>query len=299
MEPHCAAPGPTDPVVELMTETPAIIGMGVVGTAMAKLLGPHVAYDVRIHTEKQKERINRCPIAFVAVPTPMGPDGRCQTHIVEEVVAWCECPIIVLRSTVSPGTTDRLRERYGKRIVFQPEYLGETTAHVFSQMDSRNFVVLGGAAEDTSAVADFYKRYYNSYVRYYFSDALTAELAKYMENSFYAAKVLFVNEFYDIARTFGVDFNQLRELWLADTRISPDHTFVYPHRRGFDGKCLPKDVSAIVTSTEERGYSPELLRAVLAINDRIRAGSPPVAPWLTERPESVILEIKDMAPVSD
>ncbi|RMF80897.1 MAG: hypothetical protein D6744_07745, partial [Planctomycetota bacterium] len=149
--------------------------------------------------------------------------------------------------------------------------LGETPAHVFGNMAEREFVVLGGRPEDVSAVADFYKHYYNAYVRFYFTDAITAEVCKYMENAFYAMKVTFVNEFYDIAKAHGVDFNVLREAWLADTRISRDHTFVYPDARGFSGKCLPKDCNAIVKSCEQRGYEPKFLKACLAVNEQFLA----------------------------
>jgi len=249
-----------------------VVGGGVVGLAMQKLCGPQtVIYDpYRSEYARNCQSINECDVVFIAVPTPMGPDGACDTSVVEETVAWVEAPLIIIRSTVAPGTTDRLRETYRKRIVFQPEYLGETPAHVFSDVGSRTFIVLGGPREDTSAAADFYKHYYNAYVRFYFCDAITAEVAKYMENAFYAVKVTFVNEFYDIAQVHGVDFNELREIWLADTRISRDHTFVYPHERGFGGKCLPKDCRAIVRSCEQRGYEPKFMKACLAINEEFR-----------------------------
>ena len=76
--------------------------------------------------------------------------------------------------------------------MFQPEYLGETTAHVFGNMAEREFVVLGGKPEAIAAAADFYTNCYNSMVRFYFCDAMTAEVCKYMENAFYAVKVTFV-----------------------------------------------------------------------------------------------------------
>ncbi len=135
-------------------------------------------------------------------------------------------------------------------------------------MAERTFVVLGGTKEDNSRAADFYKHYYNAMVHFYLCDAVTAEVAKYMENSFYAVKVTFVNEFYDIAKAHGVNYDVLCEIWLADTRISRDHTLVYPDSRGFSGKCLPKDVNAIVKSSQRRGYEPLLLRAALEINKR-------------------------------
>lgn len=263
-----------------------IVGAGVVGQAMQRLVGPDaVLYDTRPDMPQDRDAINRCDVVFVCVPTPMADDGSCDTSIVEDVVAWIKAPLIILRSTVAPGTTDRLRQKYGRRIVFQPEYLGETPAHVFGNMAERSFVVLGGTREDVSAAADFYKHYYNSMVYFYLCDAMTAEVAKYMENSFYAVKVTFVNEFHDIARAHGVDFNVLREIWLADTRISRDHTFVYPDARGFAGKCLPKDVNAIVRSCQERGYRPAYLEATLARNeDFLALNRPPASAGNGKRP---------------
>ena len=249
------------------------VGAGVVGKAMQELCGPQtVMYDPYVpEYAGTKDAINGCDVVFINVPTPMSDDGSCNTRIVEDAVAWIAAPLIIIRSTVAPGTTDRLMATYHKRIVFQPEYLGETPAHVFGEMGDRGFVVLGGQPADVSAAADFYKHYYNSYVRFYFCDAITAELTKYMENAFYAVKVTFMNEFYDIARTHGVNFSVLRETWLADTRISRDHTFVYPEARGFSGKCLPKDCSAIVKSSRDHGYEPQFMAACLRINELFQA----------------------------
>jgi UDPglucose 6-dehydrogenase len=244
-----------------------VVGAGVVGSAMQKLCGPEtVMYDTRPGFGSKSD-INACDVVFVCVPTPMAADHTCDTSIVEDVVSWVEAPLQILRSTVSPGTTDRLCEKYGKQIVFQPEYLGETPAHVFGSMGEREFVVLGGSKAAVSKAADFYKHYYNAYVQFHLTDAMTAEVAKYMENAFYAVKVTFVNEFYDIAKAHGVDFNELREVWLADTRISRDHTFVYPEARGFSGKCLPKDCNAIVRSSLQRGYEPRYMQATLDLNE--------------------------------
>src|SRR5690554_6366979 len=92
-----------------------------------------------------------------------------------------------------------------------------------------------------------------------------------MENAFYAVKVTFENEFYDVANAHSVDFNVLREVWLADTRISRDHTFVDPEARVFSGKCPPMDCNAIVQSCLQRGYTPEFMQACLCINDKFQA----------------------------
>ncbi len=259
----------------------AIVGYGVVGRAMHKLLPESKLYDVvDIDGVEISDRrtINQCDIAFVCVPTPESADGTCDTSYVEEAVAWLETPLIVLRSTVPPGTTDALSARYDRHIVFQPEYLGETAAHPFEDMTRRQFLVLGGTPDDVARVADVYNKVHYSDVQYFFTDAKTAEVAKYMENCFYAAKVTFCNEFFGLARALGVEYNELREMWLADPRISRDHTFVYPDKRGFDGKCLPKDLAAMISSGEAAGYEPQFLRAIREVNEAFKAASDTESP---------------------
>ena len=92
-----------------------------------------------------------------------------------------------------------------------------------------------------------------------------------MENSYLATKVVFCEEFFRICEAFGVDYNQVREGWLLDPRTEPSHTFVRKDGNpGFGGKCLPKDISAIISSSEKAGYSPDLLKAVQEYNKKIR-----------------------------
>jgi UDPglucose 6-dehydrogenase len=232
-----------------------IVGYGVVGRSLhAVFRDDAVALDADA-TDADRAEVNACDFVFLCVPMPVGPDGQCDTAIVRECINRLDGPQIVLRSTVAPGTTDRLRRETGKPIVFQPKYIGETPQHPLAE---------------ASAVADLYKPYYHSEVRFYLTGSLTAELAKYMDNAFYAAKVIFCNEFHDIATAHDVDYNELREIWLADPRISRDHTFVYPDNRGFSGKCLPKNLSAIIHASRTRGCVPRLLEAVRQINQEYR-----------------------------
>jgi UDP-glucose 6-dehydrogenase len=88
-----------------------------------------------------------------------------------------------------------------------------------------------------------------------------------MENTFLALKVAFVNQFYDIAEVFGVDFLELRKIWLADSRVGTSHSSVTP-ARGFRGRCLPKDLAAIVAAVRPMGGAP-LLEALLSYNTEI------------------------------
>jgi hypothetical protein len=91
----------------------------------------------------------------------------------------------------------RLRRQTGKRIIFQPECIGETPAHPRLDHQAQGFSVLGGPMEDASPLADLYKRLYHAAHRFHFCPALVAELAKYMENAFYAVKVTFCSEWYE------------------------------------------------------------------------------------------------------
>jgi UDPglucose 6-dehydrogenase len=174
---------------------------------------------------------------------------------------------------VAPGTTERLVEETGKRIVFQPTYgPGETVQHPFNDLRRMPWIILGGEPAHTIAVADLYKRVYSAETSIWQTNARTAELTKYMENAFLALKVTFCNEFYNISSAFGVDYNQMRELWLLDPRIGRSHTFVFPEDRGFGGKCLPKDVNALIAASRDQGYDASLLTAMVQTNARLRAG---------------------------
>lgn len=257
-----------------MRQAIAIIGYGHVGKAMHALFPDAVLYDepLRVGT---REAANACDVAFICVPTPALPDGACDTSIVEAVLDWLDAPVIVLRSTVPVGFTDAQKRRTGKRIVFQPEYYGETVDHPFADLKSRTWITLGGDFADTAPVIRAFQRVYNAEVRIRQTDARTAELAKYMENCFLALKVTFCNEFYDIAGAVGVDYNELREVWLEDPRIGRSHTFVYEDNRGYGGKCLPKDVSALIGLAEVRDADVELMRAVRAKNDRLKGSEAP------------------------
>src|SRR4029077_1080164 len=97
-------------------------------------------------------------------------------------------------------------------------------------------------------------------------------------NAFLATKVTFCNEFFDIAQRFGIDYNELRELWLLDPRIGKSHTFVFADKRGYAGKCLPKDMDAVIAAAEDAGYDAQFLKAVASSNDRMRSRAPTAKP---------------------
>ena len=244
----------------------SVIGYGHVGTIMNELFPDAVIYDEPkgIGT---REEVNNCDFAFVCVPTPKAEDGSCDTSIVDDVLSWLEPKkCIILRSTVPVGYTDWKSVTLNKHIIFQPEYYGETPRHIFADPHNRSWITLGGIEQDTVEVAKLYQKVFTSELIINQVDSDTAELAKYMENCFYAVKVTFCNQFYDYANAVGIDYNKLRETWLLDPRINRSHTFVYEDNRGYGGSCLPKDMAAMIKLGDDDGVDMSLLKAVEEIN---------------------------------
>ncbi|HUS50778.1 MAG TPA: hypothetical protein VMZ91_11480 [Candidatus Paceibacterota bacterium] len=222
---------------------------------------------------KNLEDLNKYGLdfAFVCVPTPMGKDGRCDTSIVEEVVRRIKAKTIIIESTIAPGTTEKLEKETGKNILFTPEYFGETKNHPLSSLNMRNFFIIGGRPEVRIRLVRLYKDIFQAHIKFGLYDSRTAEVIKYMENSFLGTKLIFCEEFARICDAFKVDYYQVREGWLMDPRINPSHTF--PNKDGtpgFGGKCLPKDISAIIKASEKAGHNPEFLKAMFEYNKKLR-----------------------------
>ena len=250
-----------------------IVGYGYVGKALASLFNNAVIYDIEPEFSVNKDKVNKCDIAFVCVPTPCNKDGFCDISAVEEAVSWLETPIIVIKSTVPPGTTESLRNKFMKNILFSPEHIGETPFHPYKNMRNINFIILGGPKKEASQVAQIYAHSLGPTIRCYFTDSTTAELSKYMANCFFATKVIFCNEFFKIAEAIGVNYEELREVWLADPRISRDHTMVFQDKPGFEGKCLPKDISALIHFSKSISVDVNLLKKVFEVNQVKRKSS--------------------------
>ncbi len=252
-----------------------IVGHGVVGSAMDRLFRGRTDYGIALYdkfkpemnSEQHKEAINHCDLVFLSVPTPVAADGiSCDLSAVEECVSWIEPPICI-RSTIAPGTCDRLSAEAGKTIGFSPEYLGESSTHPWPEEGMCGFMIVGGPESLIDLVEEAYKPTLHPDTKIYRTDARTAEVCKYMENCFLATKVAFVNQFYDIASTLGVSYDELRTLWLADPRVGESHTLV-TWERGFRGRCLPKDISAMIATMQPHGGAP-LLEAVRAYNNTV------------------------------
>ena len=171
----------------------AIIGHGYVGKAMEQFIKDHyelVIYDPFLGYETTEDDVNLCHASFVCVPTPRGEGGSCDVSIVEGVLEWLDTEIIVIKSTVEVGTTERLSKQYNRKIVFSPEYVGESTYwtpfNFHTDMKETPFYTFGGDRKECSKVVDLVVVVTGPCKRYNITDSTTAEMAKYMENAFYA-----------------------------------------------------------------------------------------------------------------
>lgn len=257
-----------------MKQTVAIVGYGVVGKAMHKLFPSAMVYNGEknpIGNLKYKD-INKADVAFVCVPTPTKESGHCDISIVEDVISKLKTPLIIIRSTIEPGTTDKLKKKYGKSIVFCPEYVGETIAHPLTDEKTRQFLILGGEKKDTNKAIEIFKMVYNASVKIRQMTAIEAEVAKYLENRHIAFTVAECNEAYDLCEALGVDYNNVREaVFQDDPRMSPYWTFVYPNNRGFESKCIPKDIYAIAAKARDAGSPLEITEKILEVNKKWRS----------------------------
>lgn len=238
-----------------------IIGKGWVGRAMKQLFPDAYIYSPSVGT---KEGANKGDVAFICVPSPLDL-GKLDTSIVEECIAWCECPLIVVRSTVNPGDCDRWVKKYKKRIIMQPEFLGETPNHPLLDQKKNTFMILGGDPKDRKELIDLYTTTYNANINIRQVTRLEAEIIKLSENRAIAFKVMQCQELYDMCQKANIDYYTIRDaVYGDDPRFNLWFTFVYPDKRGFNSsKCLRKDVPAWCTFAESVGYNPKITKLLV------------------------------------
>jgi UDPglucose 6-dehydrogenase len=239
--------------------------------------------------EQQKEFSG---IYFVCVPTPMMPDGRADTRIVESVLSEIsrtpfnfDSPerIAVIKSTVPPGSTEKWNETYGCRglhVIFCPEFL--TEANALNDMREQTRIVLGGPRPWINAVKMIFQRSFPK-VAIVKTSSTTAEVIKYMTNCFLAVKVSFANEVSQIcegldSRGLNVDYDKVVEYAKMDARLGSSHWSVPGSVpidsgrfvRGWGGHCFPKDINAFMNVANEVGVKPTVMMAAWEKNLEVR-----------------------------
>jgi UDPglucose 6-dehydrogenase len=252
-----------------MTATIKIYGYGWVGKAMKSLFP-----DARVHDPLLNlTDFSTTDVSFICVPTPLR-RGTLDCSIVEQTVKECDSSLIIIRSTVLPGTTDRLAFNLSKHVLFQPEYLGETVQHPMTDQRSRPFLILGGTPQECRHVIELYHSVYNSNILIRTMSAYEAEVVKLSENRAIAFKVAQCQELYDVCEAAGIDYYKIRDaVYGDDPRFNLWWTFVYPEKRGFNSKCIPKDVYGWAAWAESLGVDPLLTNTLLSENEKLIASN--------------------------
>lgn len=259
-----------------------IIGYGFVGQAVAN--GFNVAssgkdtirfYDKYKESESLEDVIKKSEFIFVCLPTPMkddesGIDLSIINEMAEEFTKHTDNTdkIVIIKSTVTPGTTVSLEKKYPKtKFTFNPEFL--TEANFLEDFLNADRTIVGANNDLVSrSIAVIYRQRFPK-TTIYQTDPTTAELVKYFANAFLSLKVTFANFFYDYCQKVGVKYEEVKKMAASDKRIIDAHLEVTT-QRGFGGKCFPKDLIAITGEFKKAGVDYSLLDTMWKYNKKIR-----------------------------
>ena len=252
-----------------------VIGCGFVGEGQAFSFSP--ISNVKIYDIDEKKANSSlsetlsCDFVFVCVPTPMKKDGAQDLSYINNVFDNAKKgPIYIIKSTVIPGTTDKLINKYKNLdIVFSPEFLTERTAKLDIITQTR--IIIGGSQKLTYEVKKLFEaRFMNKNIIE--TTPLTAEYIKYMNNTFFATKVSVMNEFYRLANHLGVDWETALFGFVSDQRIGDSHLHVPgpDGKLGFGGTCFPKDINAFISFAKKNNINMNVLEAAWKTNLEVR-----------------------------
>jgi UDPglucose 6-dehydrogenase len=254
--------------------TVAIMGTGMVGGALDRYFQTKNIKAGLFDPPKglsDTQVLADADVIFIAVPTPYYLDGSgfdesFLRNAIETIPAVGKT--IVLKSTILPGTTEAFQKDYPQhRFLFNPEFLTETT--VDDDMQHPNRQIIGYTMEsrrDAELVLGLLpKASFEKII-----PARAAELVKYFGNAFYALKVAYANQMYDLCQALETDYDLVKECAKAEPWMGTQHWEIF-HKgyRGYGGKCLPKDTRAILQLGKKHGIDLTLLRHGEAYNNAL------------------------------
>lgn len=227
-----------------------------------------------------REALEHTRVCLIAVGTPMGEDGSADLHYVLEVAAQIgqymkHHMYVVDKSTVPVGTAARVREEIQKQldgrgsdltfdVISNPEFLKEGAA-VDDCMHPDRIIIGADNEEAVEVMKNLYMPYVRNTENFIIMDIASAEMTKYTANAMLATKISFMNEIANICERVGADVNKVRRGIGSDQRIG--YQFINPGC-GYGGSCFPKDVQALIRTSDKYGYEPQVLKAVEGVNSR-------------------------------
>jgi UDPglucose 6-dehydrogenase len=264
-----------------------IIGQGFVGTAIRE--GLKNFYSISVYDLKKElcpeamlstppGIVQNCEIIFQCLPTPMKKSGECDLSIVRNSLETLDVisnthnkrPIVVIKSTVPPGTCEKLNEDFKNlNIIFSPEFL--TEANSIEDFKNQTRIILGGPRPHTTKVKSMFRKPFPQ-IPIVKTGYKTAEMVKYFINNFLSTKVIFANEMYQICNMLDIDYDKVTEYALFDQRIGRSHLAVPGPDGdfGYGGHCFPKDIDAMIYLVRSMSGTAHLLEQVKRSNDNVR-----------------------------
>lgn len=267
----------------------SVFGIGYVGSAIYHGFSPY--FEIKIYDKYKpgyndvEDVVKSSRFIFVCVPTPVNLEDNSQDlsyiyDAVETIGKYAtEEKIIILKSTILPGTTRKLQDKYkNHRFAFNPEFLTERN-YIFDFLNQGR-IVLGGKSKDDDTlleIEDLYRVKFQ-HTPIFKTTFEGAEFIKYACNCFFSMKVSYMNEIYEICEKMGVPFDDVKNGMLGDQRIANSHMQVpgFDGYKGFGGKCFPKDLKSFIAWAKKNGYSVTMFEATDEVNERVRE----VKDWL-------------------
>ena len=252
-----------------------IIGYGVVGKAADNTFKKKyriLKYD-KYQNLDDFDSLKACDFIFVMVPTPFD----CQNNLVNQEAILESLTklekigydnLVIIKSTVPPGSCDNYSEMFKLKIVFNPEFLRESTSPN-EDFENQDTIVIGTESiEYFNIVKEMYQKIAVPNAKYYHTTTKEAEMIKCAQNTMLASRVALANMIYDACHENNIDYQKIKQVAFDNFEILGPHMTQVPGpdgSRGFGGKCLPKDIRSFSTV-----YNSDLLESIIGYNDSLR-----------------------------
>ena len=255
-----------------------IIGLGYVGGALRHWFKKQPGkYEVFFYDKYKNigsaNEINQAEIIFVAVPTPFRENGRGydDSEVENALKDIRNGKIVVLKSTILPGSTDKFQKRHPRKILLHnPEFLrAKTAVKDFLKPEKQ---LIGYTNLKSKRLAPKILKILPQAPHSKIVKARETEMIKYFSNTFLATRVIFANQIYDLCQKIGgINFEIVRECVGWDPRIGSSHFNIFADGyRGYSGGCLLKDTKAFIQLARKLNVDLGLLKKVEEINKKLR-----------------------------
>ena len=252
-----------------------ICGIGMVGGSLKRYFENKPNYQTYIYDKKglgSIEELNKSDFIYICLPTPYVPEIGCDISIIESIIPLINGnKVIIIKSTIIPGTTDRLQDKFPQhKFLSNPEFLTEQTADNDTLFPDRQ--IIGYTKQSYTIAKDVLLQLpLAPYERIVL--ARVAEFIKYANNTWFAVKVAMNNELYDLCKKVGLNEDEWEELisgLAADKRVGRTHlTIHHKNKRGYWGRCLPKDIKALLEFAKQNGVSLPIRETSNKYNDTL------------------------------